>query len=240
MYDTRNECQDNLKFLYAMQKYWDPLYRLDPSQIPIHIPPLLNAIRMVFTSSRHFRHTSNITAILVKVSNQMIIVCRKYINCDGKKTVWNQLKKEVIEKIRICLDLYLKYYQCFKRVQKQMEEAGEKVFDCSEMYVFGKFETFKKRLEEIVDVLTTTVQYSILQSSTIEGIDVFAERFKQFHKRIASQKYDALNHRLPHFDHDYAIFKESVVDEEWKLEEFVGASLSNFSDVDNVLRLLKR
>lgn len=30
-----------------------------------------------------------------------------------------------------------------------MEEAGEPSFDCSEMYVFGKFETFKKRLEEV-------------------------------------------------------------------------------------------
>lgn len=240
VYDTRNECQDNLKFLYALEKYWDPLYKLDPSQIPPHIPILLNAIRMTFTSSRHFNQTANITAILVKISNQMIITCRKYINCDGTKTVWNQLKKQVIEKIRICLDLYLKYYQCYKRIQKQMEEAGERVFDCSEMYVFGKFETFKKRLERINDVLTTTIKYSILQSSTIEGIDEFALRFIEFHKKISSQKYDALNHRLPHFDIDYEKFKQDVVDEEWKLEEFVAASVQHFSDVDNILRLLKR
>lgn len=31
-----------------------------------------------------------------------------------------------------------------------MEDAGEPSFDCSEMYVFGKFETFKKRLEEVM------------------------------------------------------------------------------------------
>lgn len=30
-----------------------------------------------------------------------------------------------------------------------MEEAGEPAFDCSEMYVFGKFETFKKRVEQV-------------------------------------------------------------------------------------------
>lgn len=49
----------------------------------------------------------------------------------------------------MCLDIYLKYYQCFKHIQEEMKEAGESPFECSEMYVFGKFETFKKRVEEV-------------------------------------------------------------------------------------------
>lgn len=121
-----------------------------------------------------------------------------------------------------------------------MEEAGEKPFDCSEMFIFGKLETFKKRLEDIVYVLNTTVKYSILQKSTIEGIDVFAKKFIDFFKKISSQKYDALNHRLPYFDKDFSEFKQNVSDTEWDLEEFVGSSLEKMSDVDNVLRLLKR
>lgn len=79
-----------------------------------------------------------------------------------------------------------------------------------------------------------------MQSSTIEGIDVFAEKFIHFFKKISTQKYDALNHRLDYFDKDYAEFKQNVVDTEWELEEFVGNSLEKMTDVDNVLRLLKR
>ncbi|KAL3284037.1 hypothetical protein HHI36_018207 [Cryptolaemus montrouzieri] len=121
-----------------------------------------------------------------------------------------------------------------------MKQEKEKEFGCSEMYVFGKFETFKKRVEEICNVLQNTVTYSILQSSTIEGIDVFAQKFQDFFKKISSQKYDALNHRLPYFDKDYSEYRQSVVDTEWELEEFVGISLSKLQDVDNVLRLLAR
>lgn len=138
-----------------------------------------------------------------------------------------------------------------------MLEAEEKPFDCSEMFIFGKLETFKKRLEEVNDnncnylennfkifqivfVLNTTIKYSILQSSTIEGIDVYANKFIEFYKKISSQKYDALNHRLPYFDKDYKEFRQNVVDTEWELEEFVGVSLENMTDVDNVLRLIKR
>ncbi|KAL1516507.1 hypothetical protein ABEB36_000416 [Hypothenemus hampei] len=240
VYDTRNECSDNLKYLYSMEKYWEPLYRLDPSQLFPHIPPLLHAVRMVFTTSRYYNSTANVTAILVKVSNQIIKRCRDYLDCDGTKTVWNQPRQIVLDKIKTCLDVYLKYYQCFRKIKKQMEDLGEKPLECSESFIFGKFETFKKRCEQIVYVLETTTKYSILQSSTIEGIDVYANKFIDFFKSICQQKYDALNHRLPYFDKDYNQFKQNVVDTEWELEEFVGASLEKMSDVDNIIRLLKR
>ncbi|KAG5892027.1 hypothetical protein JTB14_024467 [Gonioctena quinquepunctata] len=240
VYDTKNECSDNVKYLYSMERYWQPFYRLELPELAQHIPPLLHAIRMVFTTSRYYNSTGNVTALLVKVSNQIILKCRRYLDCEGTKTVWNQPKQVVLDKVKTCLDLYLKYYQCFKRTRREMEEAAEKPFECSEMFIFGKFETFKKRVEEIVNVLNTTIKYSILQKSMIEGIDVFAQKFVSFYKKISTQKYDALNHRLPYFDNDYKEFRQNVVDTEWELEEFVGSSLSKIPDVDNVLRLLKR
>nr|CAI5817756.1 unnamed protein product [Callosobruchus analis] len=240
VYDTKNECSDNVKYLYSLEKYWEPFYRLDPPDLAKHLPPLLYAVRMVFTTSRYYNSTGNITALLVKVSNQMIKKCRDYLDCNGTKTIWNQPKQLVLEKIKVCLDLYLKYYQCFKKTKRQIEERGERPMECSEMFIFGKFETFKKRCEQIVFVINTTVKYSILQSSTIEGIDVFANKFIEFFSKISKQKYDALNHRLPYFDNDYKEFRQNVVDTEWELEEFVGSSLEKMTDVDNVLRLLKR
>lgn len=238
--DAKNECQDNVKYLYSLEKFCEPLYRSDPSIIIQHLPSLLYTIRMIFTTSRYYNNTASVTAILVKVSNQMISTCRKYLNCNNTMKIWQQPMHTVLDKVKVCLDLYLKYYQCFKHIQQEMEQNGEPPFGCSEMYVFGKFETFKKRVEEIVDVLQTTVKYSILQSSTIEGIDYFANKFQQFYKQISSQKYDELNHRLDAFDKDYAEFKQNVIDTEWELEEFVGSSLEKMGNVDNVLRLLNR
>ncbi|XP_044745141.1 dynein axonemal heavy chain 8-like [Coccinella septempunctata] len=240
VYDVRNQCTDNVRYLYAFESFCEPLYRCDPLEIPSHIPSLLYAVRMIFTTSRYFNKMSNVTAILTKISNQLIIVCRSYLNCKGKKTVWNQPKQIVLTKIRHCLDLYLKYYQCFTHIQEEMKEAQENSFGCSEMYVFGKLEAFKKRIEEVTDVLSTTSTYSILESSVIEGIDEFAIKFKEFFKTISSKKYDVLNHRLPDFDKDYIEYKQNVADTEWLLEEFVGICLSKMQDVDNVLRLLKR
>lgn len=84
-----------------MENYWEPFYRLDPPELVAHIPPLLHAIRMVFTTSRYYNSTGHVTAILVKVSNQIIKKCRDYLDSEGTKTVWNQLKSIVLEKIKV-------------------------------------------------------------------------------------------------------------------------------------------
>uniref|UniRef100_A0A6P7GZS7 Dynein heavy chain 5, axonemal-like n=1 Tax=Diabrotica virgifera virgifera TaxID=50390 RepID=A0A6P7GZS7_DIAVI len=114
VYETRNESSDNVKYLHSMEKFWEPLYRLDPPDLQQHIPPLLNAIRMVFTTSKFYNSTGNVTAILVKISNQLIKRCRIYLNCNETKTIWRQPKQIVLDKIKTCLDLYLRYYQCYK------------------------------------------------------------------------------------------------------------------------------
>lgn len=84
-----------------MEKYFHPFYRLYPPDLPIHLPSLLHAIRMAFTTSRYYNNTSNISALLVKVSNQIIVKCRNYLNCESTKTIWNQPKKIVLEKIKV-------------------------------------------------------------------------------------------------------------------------------------------
>lgn len=53
-------------------------------------------------------------------------------------------------RFQLCLDLYHFYRECYDETQKEMIAApDERPFDCSEMYVFGKFETFKKRLIKV-------------------------------------------------------------------------------------------
>lgn len=47
------------------------------------------------------------------------------------------------------MDLYAKYYQCFQHTKAAMEEADEPPFGLSEVHIFLKFETFKRRLEKV-------------------------------------------------------------------------------------------
>ena len=47
--------------------------------------------------------------------------------------------------------------------------VNEAKFEFSEMYIFGKFEAFCRRLTKIIDLLETIETYSHLQDTKIEG-----------------------------------------------------------------------
>ncbi len=46
---------------------------------------------------------------------------------------------------------------------------NEKKFEFSEMYIFGKFDTFTRRLKKIIEMFETMEMYSHLADSKIEG-----------------------------------------------------------------------
>ena len=50
---------------------------------------------------------------------------------------------------------------------------NERPFEFSEMYIFGKFDTFTKRLKNIISIFETFSVYSTLAESKIEGMSFY-------------------------------------------------------------------
>lgn len=63
------------------------------------------------------------------------------------------------------------------------QNPAERQFDFSEMYIFGKFEAFHRRLVKIIDVFNTMKTYSTLQESKIEGLEEMITKY-QVHIRF--------------------------------------------------------
>jgi len=57
------------------------------------------------------------TTLFVKITNQMILNCRDYLKRDGKGSLWNQPRPQVLKKLRDCISLnqaYQEQYQAIK------------------------------------------------------------------------------------------------------------------------------
>ncbi|XP_018048480.1 PREDICTED: dynein heavy chain 8, axonemal [Atta colombica] len=146
--------QDNVKYLYGLEKFTQPLYRLDPTKIGDYLPALMYAISMIYATSRFFNTRRMVTAVYVKITNQMILACKAYLTENGKISIWNETKCTMISKIKDCIKLCETYHKCYDDMCKKVEESSdEKRFEISEMYVFGKFATFKTRIIKMYDPL---------------------------------------------------------------------------------------
>ncbi|CAH0727356.1 unnamed protein product, partial [Brenthis ino] len=122
--DYYNEAFDNVKYLYALEKYCEPLYRCDPVTMQQFIPGLLYTVRMVYATSRYYNTTKQISTLLVKVTNQILNMCMEYLTNSGRKTIWNQDKLNFIKKAKI-VDLfqtYITYYVLNKTTLEGIEE----------------------------------------------------------------------------------------------------------------------
>ncbi|OXU30794.1 hypothetical protein TSAR_013179 [Trichomalopsis sarcophagae] len=233
--------QDNVKYLYVLEKFTYSLYRLDPTKIGEYLPSLMYALQMIFTTSRFFNNKGMVTAVFVKITNQLILTCKSYLTNNHTISIWDVPKSEMVLKMKNCIRLNELYYMYYNEIRQKIKESSdEKTIEVSEVHVFGKFNTFKTQLVKLIDILETTTTYSILQSSTIEGIDAFANKFTSFYEKISSQKYDPLDFRKTDFDPDYAEFKNNVIETELDLRKFFFASVSNLQQIQQTLTMISR
>ena len=110
------------------------------------IPGLINAIRMINSYSRYYNSSERMTALFVKVTNQMITACRAHITDSGYYKIWDLEQPVVLQRIADCIRLNDEYQLCFQRTKEILKNhPDEKPFDFSEIYMFGKFNNFCRR-----------------------------------------------------------------------------------------------
>ncbi|KAK7814878.1 hypothetical protein U0070_026379, partial [Myodes glareolus] len=175
------------------------------------------------------------------VTNQMVTACKAYITDGGANHVWDQETPAVLKKIQDCIFLFKEYQASFHKTRKQiLESSGEKSFEVSEMYIFGKFEAFCKRLEKITEMITIVQTYSALNNSTIEGIDIMAIKFKNIYQGIKKNQYDILDPRRTEFDTDFSDFMSKINTLEIQIQAFMNSTFGKILSSQQALQLLQR
>ncbi|KAM5298313.1 dynein axonemal heavy chain 8 [Ctenodactylus gundi] len=239
--DIANESKDNVRYLYTLEKVCQPLYNFDLVSMAHGIQNLMNAIRMIHSVSRYYNTSERMTSLFIKVTNQMVTACKAYITDGGTSHVWDQETPVVLKKIQDCIFLFREYQASFHKTRKRiLESSGEKSFQVSETYIFGKFEAFCKRLEKIKEMITIVQTYSSLSSSTIEGIDILAIKFKNIYQGIKKKQSDIMDPRRTEFDTDFLEFITKINSLEVQMQVFMNSSFGKILSSQRALQLLQR
>ena len=236
--DAANEAKDNVKYLYTLEKFTEPLYKGDPLQIQEAIPGLVNAISIMHNIARYYNTSEHMTALFIKITNQMIIRCKHYLTRDG--TVWKQDKNAITAKLHTCIELNEVYQDYFRQAKMKMATLPNgKNFEFSEVYIFGKFDLFCQRLDKIVVLVDIVDQFSQLQSCVhVDGVQEILIEFKARAGELERANYDLLDHRVAQFDEDFGLFQDHVHDLEGRLRSVITDSFRNAPTTEHALNLL--
>ncbi|KAF5402085.1 hypothetical protein PHET_04380 [Paragonimus heterotremus] len=83
-----NEAKDNVKYLSTLDTFFGSFANANPSKLAQQLPTLLNAIRMIYSVSQHYNTSERVTSLFIKVTNQLIVACRRYVT-EGVSRIWD-------------------------------------------------------------------------------------------------------------------------------------------------------
>uniref|UniRef100_A0A4W6EG55 Dynein axonemal heavy chain 8 n=1 Tax=Lates calcarifer TaxID=8187 RepID=A0A4W6EG55_LATCA len=209
--DCANEAKDNVKFLSTLEKVCLPLYNSDPVTMIKSVQNIISAIQMIYSVSLYYNTNEKISALFIKVTNQMVTACRSYITDNGMSLIWDQDAEDIIKKMQDCICLYQEYQSCFQKTKKQtMERPGKKSFEVSEKQIFCKFEGFCNQLKKITQIITVFKTFEPLGKSNIEGIEILARQFHTVSMTLKRKQYDMLAPRTTEFQTDFTKFMAQI------------------------------
>ncbi|XP_064287158.1 dynein axonemal heavy chain 5-like isoform X3 [Passer domesticus] len=235
-----NEAKDNVRYLYTLDKFFGPLAHASPVTVMEHIPSLMNTVFMIYCTSPYYNTSEHMTSLFLKITNQMINTCKTYL-CEGVSKIWDLDRQELLKRIQQCICLKEKYQASFQKIREELKEnPSYKQLDISENYIFGKFETFCKRLEKISDMSNTMESLLELQHIKIEGIDKITTQYQSIATNTKSKEYDVLDHRKKEFEKDYLEFKNQIATLYESIQEFVDSWFEKTLTTEQMLGFLMK
>ncbi|KAL3320549.1 Dynein heavy chain 8, axonemal [Cichlidogyrus casuarinus] len=227
--DAANEAKDNVKYLFDLDHFFGTLSRSTPCQMVEQIPNLINGIRMIYGVSHYYNTSERMTSLFVKITNQMITNCRLYIR-DGITRIWDLPTR-----------LNTEYQACFHKVQQKLrEDPTEKQFEFSENYIFGKFDTFCRRLLKIHELIDNMTGFAELLDIKFEGIEPICAKIRSITDNVKKKNYDILDHRKPEFDNDYTDYMAQFEGVMTSIQAYLENWFERSNSVDKLLSVLQR
>lgn len=220
------------------------------------IPALISTIQMIYAVSRYYNTSERMTSLFVKVNSsmmcelimdmylsqvtsQMVSACKQYITEKDHVRVWDVNVPVLLKRIDTCQQLYQRYQECFQQGKLKFK-AGTKAFEISEMYVFGKFSSFSRRLDAIKEIINISQEYSNLKRCHLEGVEPLVQKFSHISSTLKKKPYSPLEHRKMEFVIDSEEFKRQIKELGDSLNIFMNNTFKKVSSCMQTLQLLKR
>ncbi|KAI9980320.1 hypothetical protein PInf_026449 [Phytophthora infestans] len=211
--EASNEAKDNVKYLATLERFIEPLYTGTPTSVVDALPALMNSVKMIHTIARYYNTTERMTKLFMKITNQMIALCKNsLVGREPPEAIWDKDPEALLVGLEACLKLNEAYQEQYRLTKdKLLTMPKGKQFDFSETQIFGKFDLFCRRLVKLIDMF-----------------------------KFRAHKHNLLDFHNNKFDRDYVEFNIQIADLEASLQQFINVSFDSITSIEQSLQLLKQ
>ena len=212
----------------------------------VHITRLLNIVKMIQNISSFYNSSERISSLIVKISNQIIKSCKRYITEGGRLGVWNQQPAIIEKKLLECVKLNQQYREAYNHVKTKRDGNTVRKFNFSEQSIFGRFDSFCKRLQNLLEMFEKMKMFSQIFYTKLEALlpeeSVGSEEkgFENAVRVLKMRDYDFLDFRNTQFDKDFSDFNTRLESIAEKMKTKLEGTYDNIWDTPHAFQYLTR
>jgi len=105
-------------------------------------------------------------------------------------------------------------------------------WDFDDNVIFGKFDTFIKRVKKLIEIFSTIQQFKALEKhNNLEGMPNLTEGFNKKIDNFKGKKHDLLDAENVKFDKDYVDLMQDIQKLDTDLQNFIDTNFSKFKNI---------
>ena len=241
------EAKDNVKYLSTLEIYFDPLYNGTPDTIIDSLQSLMNSLKLISFTARYYDNTK-MTHLFSRITDQMINNCKDYI-LDRKKNfanedptyVWGKNPDELINKFKNCIKLLHMYREKYKEAKSNSTSTNkENNFEFGDHQLFGKFDSFCKRLTKLIELFTTIKQFEDIKKHKLDSMEIIESKYDNQLETFKQRTGKLLEFQKTQFDKDYVAFNLAISEIENELHKIINEEFKKVHWIDKKLKLLAK
>jgi len=159
-----------------------------------------------------------------------------------KELIWTKDPDQLIEILNSCITLCQKYKSQYDITKtKAAELPKSRHWDFDDNVIFGKFDTFIKRVKKLIEIFSTIQQFKALEKhNNLEGMPNLTESFNKKITDFKKKRHDLLDAENVKFDKDYVDLMQEIQKLDTDLQNFIDTNFSKFKNISYSLKLLKK
>lgn len=149
------EAKSNIEFLQVIKQPCAVLECVvDPDEIAKHIPQIMSLFRFIWMESPFYNSETRITNLFKSLSNQIIILCRNYINLEA---LFNGATKKALGEFTKCIECCKKYREIYDIMAEAHNDKKAGTWELDTGFIFNYIDSFIQRCFDMLDVCNCMV-----------------------------------------------------------------------------------